>query len=122
MILLNFIIFPVDLPIQTDITAQIFHAFKAGNAKILTKEFADHVALTINKEDNYYTKFQAGLFLSDFFRSNKITGVKEIQKKLSSTTHSYLVYELKTNNSSYRVFIRLTLVNKEYKISELRIE
>lgn len=107
---------------QSDISAQIFQSLRAGNAKELVKTFSDNISLTINKDENYYTKFQSEVTLADFFRANNVTSVKEIQKKLSTSNNSYLVYELKTSSKTFRVFIRVVESNKQYKISELRIE
>ncbi|MBE8715051.1 DUF4783 domain-containing protein [Sphingobacterium hungaricum] len=127
MLIVQFILFSLTgyslgYPFQSDISAQIYQSFRAGNAKELVKSFSDNISLTINKDENYYTKFQSEVTLADFFRANNVTSVKEIQKKLSASNNSYLVYELKTSNKTFRVFIRVVESNKQYKISELRIE
>lgn len=106
-----------------DITSNILTGFKNNDSKSISKHFASSLNLSINKEENVYTKFQAEMLLVDFFRNNKTVSVKNIQRAQSSdNSNKFLIYSLKTNVKSYRVFIKLLEVNGDIDISELRIE
>lgn len=97
-------------------------ALKEGDAKKLSAIFDNSVNLSIKREEGVFTKFQAELLLADFFRTNKVEELKEVQRANTSTT-SFVVFSFKTNAKSYRVFIKLVQANnKDFKIAEIRIE
>ncbi|MBD1425990.1 DUF4783 domain-containing protein [Sphingobacterium arenae] len=97
-------------------------ALKEGNAKKLAAIFDNSVNLSVKRDEGAFTKFQAELLLNDFFRTNKVDGLKEMQRANNSTT-SFVVFSLKTNSTNYRVFIKFIQPNnKEFKIAEIRIE
>jgi len=103
------------------VVEDISSALKVGNAKKLSNAFAGNLTLSVKKDDGTYTKFQAELLLEDFFRSNKVEQLKRLQC-VNNAPNSYIVFSLKTNKSTYRVFIKLSTVNKRFQVVELRIE
>ncbi|PRD48593.1 DUF4783 domain-containing protein [Sphingobacterium haloxyli] len=97
-------------------------ALKAGDAKKLAKIFDNSVHLSVKRDEGAFTKFQAELLLHDFFRTNKVDGLKEVQRANNSTA-AFAVFSLKTNSKNYRVFIKFVQSNnKEFKVAEVRIE
>src|SRR5690606_10997807 len=96
-------------------------AIKAGNSKKLRATFAGNLSLSIKRDEGTYTKFQAELLLNDFFRANKIEQVKELQK-VNNSSNSFVVYSLKSKGVTYRVFVKFELINRQFAVSELRIE
>lgn len=107
-------------PFET-VVATLTSALKTGSAKELSANFMNNVSLSLKRDERIYTRFQAELLLNDFFRSNKVTQIKELQRAKSST-NSFVVYSLRTNTSTYRVFVKLIESNNVYKVSELRVE
>lgn len=96
-------------------------ALKEGNAKKLGAIFDNSVNLSVKREEGAYTKFQAELLLNDFFRINKVNELKEVQRANNAST-SFVVFSLKANSKSYRVFLKFVQLNNEFKVAEIRIE
>ncbi|WP_229707645.1 DUF4783 domain-containing protein [Sphingobacterium alkalisoli] len=113
---------PLQSFVEGNIHADIYNGLKNGNSKTLSKHFASTLSLSINKEESVYSKFQAELVLNDFFRANKITELKHLQKVAGNSSNKYLIYSLKTIKKSYRVFVKLIDIKGDFTISELRIE
>ncbi|TJY62648.1 DUF4783 domain-containing protein [Sphingobacterium alkalisoli] len=116
------VIMPLQSFVEGNIHADIYNGLKNGNSKTLSKHFASTLSLSINKEESVYSKFQAELVLNDFFRANKITELKHLQKVAGNSSNKYLIYSLKTIKKSYRVFVKLIDIKGDFTISELRIE
>ncbi|MBD1421914.1 DUF4783 domain-containing protein [Sphingobacterium chuzhouense] len=105
-----------------DVVKNASVALKEGNAKKLSDIFDNSVNLSVQRDEGAFTKFQAELLLNDFFRTNKVDGLKEVQRANNSTT-SFVVFSLKANSKNYRVFIKfIQSNNKDFKVAELRIE
>lgn len=126
----GFIVFLLCLLVSTPAVAansfeealeKIASALKAGNAKNLANTFASSVNLSVKREDGVYTKFQAELLLEEFFRANKASQLKEVQR-VNNNSNSYLVFSLKAGNTTFRVFVKLVLADKDYEVVEMRIE
>ncbi|MBE8720988.1 DUF4783 domain-containing protein [Sphingobacterium pedocola] len=124
--LLKVFIFIVVITLQSfvvgDIHVDIYNGLKNNNSKALSQHFATTLSLSINKEESVYSKFQAELLLSDFFRMNKTVELKQVQKVSGNSISKHLIYNLKTAKKSYRVFVKLIDNRGEFNISELRIE
>lgn len=103
------------------VVEEISSSLKVGNAKKLSNVFSNNLTLSVKKDDGTYSKFQAELLLEDFFRSNKVEQLKRLQC-VNNAPNSYIVFSLKTAKSTYRVFIKLSSVNKRFQVVELRIE
>lgn len=104
-----------------EMAVQISTALKAGDAKNIGNTFAGSIHLSVKREDGVYTKFQAELLLADFFRSNKVVQIKEVQR-VNNDTNSYLVFSIKAGASTYRVFIKMLSTSKGFQVVEMRIE
>ncbi|WP_437921594.1 DUF4783 domain-containing protein [Sphingobacterium sp. LRF_L2] len=104
-----------------DLINNVSTSLKAGDAKRLSASFDQTINLSVKREEGVYTKFQAEVLLSEFFRSNKVLTIKELQR-VNSLANSFLVFSLKSNNSTYRVFFKIAQSDKEYRVTELRIE
>ena len=105
-----------------DVVKNTSTALREGDAKKLAAIFNSSVNLSIKKEEGVFTKFQAELLLNDFFRSNKVDGLKEEQRANNSSA-SFVVFSLRANAKNYRVFVKFIQANnKEFKIDEVRIE
>lgn len=119
MLLLPFLLFS---SFQSDVGLEILGAFKANNAKNVANFFGQNVSLSIKNDSGHYSKFQAEVILSDFFRLTKTSEVKQVLRTNSSNNSFYIVYQIKTNQGSYRVFVKLVQSGGDAQINELRIE
>ena len=107
---------------QTDVALELLGALKSNNAKNVANLFGQNISLSIKNDSGYYSKFQAEVMLSDFFRTSKTTEVKQVQRTNSSNNSFYIVYQIKTGQGSYRVFVKFNQSGGEAQINELRIE
>ncbi len=107
---------------QSDVGLELLGALKTNNAKSVAGMFGQNVSLSIKNDSGYYSKFQAEVILTDFFRSSKTTEVKQVQRTNRSNSSFYIVYQIKTNQGSFRVFVKFNQTGGEAQINELRIE
>ena len=107
---------------QGDVDNLLLEAFKSNNAKAIAELVGQNVSLAIKNDSGFYSKFQAEVILADFFRSNKTTQVKQVQRTNRSNNNFYIVYQVKSTNASYRVFAKFNQQNGVPTILELRIE
>lgn len=106
---------------SSEIDKSVALALKKGNAKELSKLFTSSIKLSIHKGEQIATKYQSELILDQYFKANKI---QKIQKSSVGTNsqNNCLIYDIRTQNKSVRIFVKVVkLKNTEY-ISELRIE
>ncbi len=108
-------------PSFDEVVTEIALALKTGNAKKVSNTFASMVNLSVKREEGSYTKFQAELLLDEFFRSNKVEQLKELQR-VNNSSNSYIVFSLKSNKSTYRVFVKLAQTNTKFQVVEMRLE
>lgn len=104
-----------------EVVKNVSDALKEGNAKKMGAIFDNNVNLSLKGDEGAYTKFQTELLLNDFFRTNKVNELKEVQRANNAST-SFVVFSLKTSSKSYRVFLKFVQSNKEIRIAEIRIE
>ena len=107
---------------QGDIDNLLLEAFKSNNSKAIADFFGQNISLSIKNDSGYYSKFQAEVILADYFRSNKTTEIKQVQRTNRSNNNFYIVYQLKSPNGTYRVFAKFNQQNGVPTILELRIE
>ncbi|MFZ4262691.1 DUF4783 domain-containing protein [Sphingobacterium sp. HJSM2_6] len=107
---------------QLDLSNEILESLRSGQAKNISKHFNTNVSLSLKNDAGFYSKFQGEMILSDFFRSNRISEVKLIQRTNKSNNSYYMVCQLKANHKGYRVFVKFNILDGESKITELRIE
>lgn len=108
--------------IQGDIVDAISTLFKSANSKEISKNFSPSVELTINEEEDVYTKAQAEQILRDFFTKN--TAVNSTVVHLINTNPNYRfgILSLSTKSGKFRVAITLKKTANTFFITELRIE
>lgn len=104
-----------------EIDKSVLTALEKGDAKELSKFFTSSIKISIHKNDQIATKYQSELILDHYFKENKLQDIKK--SSLANNSHgNCLIYDVKTQNKSVRVFVKIVkLKNSEY-ISELRIE
>ena len=105
-----------------EVVKNVSQSLKDADAKKLSTFFDNNVSLSLGRDEGSFTKFQAELLLSDFFQTNKVSELKEVQRANNAST-SFVVFSMKAGSKNYRVFVKFILAsNKVFKISEIRIE
>ncbi len=64
------------LPVTTGPIEKVGELFRQANVAELTKLFAANVEITMQNDENLYSKTQAGIILDKFFSQNKPVSVK----------------------------------------------
>lgn len=105
-----------------DISNDINQGLKNSNSKFIAKHFSSSINLSLNKEEQIVTRFQGELLLSDFFKQNKVVGLKRITAAGKDQSNRYFIYSIKTEKHSFRVIIKVIDLKGTVSISELRIE
>jgi hypothetical protein len=95
---------------------------RQGNVTELSKMFAANVELTIQNEDNVYSKTQAGVILDKFFSDNKPVSVKIFHKVNSNPKYQFAVIILNTQKGNYRITYTLKDTDGALLLIEMRVE
>lgn len=97
-------------------------AVKMGNATQLSKLFNSSVEIIINGEDKVYTKPQAQMVMSEFFKKNAPVDF-EIAHDSKREDSLFLIGNLKTrDNKTFRIIFLLREKNKATLIHQIRIQ
>jgi len=115
-----FIIFQFNIFSQS-IPENIIIAFQKGNSTMLLPFLNKNIELTIENNNNFYSKEQAELILKDFFNKNNITSFK-ITHQGEKNNALFFIGLLITNKGIYRVTAYLKTNNNQKFIHHLRIE
>ncbi|MCB0494826.1 MAG: DUF4783 domain-containing protein [Cyclobacteriaceae bacterium] len=92
---------------------------EVGNAHELIQFVYDKVDLNIDGEAGTYSNSQAEGVLKNFFKVNPPKTFRVNHEGTSQNGLVYAIGEYKTNESSYRVWIRLKKVNDQFMIHEM---
>lgn len=97
-------------------------AFNNADANLLITEFSDPIDLHLVNKKGLYSKQQALLILSDFFKAN--VGLVYTQKHEggSKSKSRFEIGELKNKEHQYRTYILYREQANSLQIIELRIE
>ncbi len=116
----------VDLRDADDLLGSISEELKAylkdGNAKNMAKYFGSNLTLSILGENGVYTKYQSEIMLGTFFNQHKPKVVKLTQASNANNGYQYFTFSLATEQTSYRVFVKIGAGSSNQLIEELRID
>jgi hypothetical protein len=116
------ILYMVPATVATDPIDKVAELMRQGNSRELSKIFASNVEITIENEDNIYSKIQAGLILDKFFSQNKPVSVKMLHKVNSNPNYLFGVLILNTQKGPFRIAYTLKDTEGNLMLIELRIE
>src|SRR3954467_2128357 len=88
---------------KADIVDDVANAIRSGNAKEISKYFADNVDLKVLEQENIYSKAQAELILKDFFEKHPVQEFTVVHKSQPKNESQFAIGTLKTTNGNYRV-------------------
>ncbi len=104
---------------QTDLFAPIRDAIKAGSAKEAVKSFNQSLDINLEGEIKTYSKAQAEFVLRDFFKKHSPTDFTIVHTGSSKGGLQYAIGNMKSNNETYSVLIRVKQVENVYLVHEI---
>jgi len=104
---------------QAEIFAPIREAIKAGSAKEAVKSFNQSLDINLEGEIKTYSKAQAEFVLRDFFKKHPPTDFTIVHTGSSKGGLQYAIGNLKSNNETYNVLIRVKQSGNEYLVHEI---
>jgi hypothetical protein len=104
---------------ESDTFTTISSYFQQNDYEKLSNQFAQNLDLTIGEIDGTYGKQQASVLMKAFLTNNKTISIKMKHQGASNERTHYAVYDLKTKNKNWSVYI---LLNKDSHIIQLQIE
>lgn len=107
---------------QGDIVDNIAQLFKSANAKEISKNFAPAVELSVNDNEDSYSKAQAEQILRDFFVKSPPVSSTVVHLINTNPNYRFGVLSLVTRSGKYRVAVTLKKTGNTFFITELRIE
>lgn len=102
---------------------EIAGSIRTGNAREVAKYMNNNIDLTIQNQEEVYSKAQAEVVLRDFFSKNPPKTFNLIHQGASKEGAKYAIGNLTTvNGTSFRVYIFLKHAGQSLLIHELRFE
>ena len=116
-------VFPVLAYGQTpDVADLVAAAIRSGNAKEISKYFADNVDLKVLEQENIYSKAQAELILKDFFAKHTVSEFTVVHKSQPKNDSQFAIGTLKTSDGTYRVHYLMKAAAGITTVTQFRIE
>jgi len=109
-------------PLQGDIVDNLSVLFKSANSKEISKNFSSSIELTLNDQEDVYSKAQAEQILRDFFTKNPPANSTVVHLINTNPNYRFGILSLSTKNGKFRVAISLKKAANAFLITELRIE
>jgi len=107
---------------QNNEVTRISAAFSTGNVNSISDLLLNNVDLTVEENDDIYSKAQASELLRSFFSRNAAVKFTVNHEGTSRTNDIYKIGTLITKTGSFRVTFFLKNEGGKYLIKELRIE
>lgn len=107
---------------QGDIVDNIAQLFKSANTKEISRNFAPAVELSVNDNEDSYSKAQAEQILRDFFIKSPPVNSTVVHLINTNPNYRFGVLSLITKSGKFRVAVTLKKTGNTFFITELRIE
>ncbi|WP_295792385.1 DUF4783 domain-containing protein [Mucilaginibacter sp.] len=122
LLYLPFLVIFYVIPTAAGPIEKVAELIRQGNVSELSKMFAANVEISMQSDDNVYSKVQAGLILDKFFSQNKPISVKIFHKVNSNPKYQFAVIILNTQKGPFRITYTLKDTDGTLVLIELRIE
>ncbi len=121
--LIAMLVCPPWLYAQESAEPNLFEAFRQSDANSISAYFNDNVEMALPTTDNFYSRQQARVLLSEFFKRNHVKQFN-IEHKGNRANSAFTIGTLVTEGGDYRVsFFARRSPKSTYKlIYQLRIE
>lgn len=100
---------------------EVVSAIKSGKASEVARYFDNTVEITLPEKSNSYSKSQAQLVLTDFFKSINVKNFEVIHKSENAGSQ-YCIGNLITDNGVFRTTIYMKQKGDKELVQELRFE
>ena len=100
----------------------IISAMKSGDASQLSNFFDAKVEISLNDEDEMYSKTEAADVMKRFFSNAKPSAFTKEHEGTSPSGANYCIGILKTTKGTFRVFIHAKAVSGKKIIQQIQIE
>lgn len=107
---------------QNDITGEVAGALKRGDAAAIAAQMMPQVELTLNGQDNNFTKADAQKALAAFFKDHPVTGFSIKHQGTSKLDDQYRIGDMTTQKGSFRVTFFMKKTGTTMQIRQLKIE
>lgn len=107
---------------QTNEVNKISACLNSGNSAGVSELFLNNIDLSVDGNDDVYSKAQAAQILRSFFERNAAVKFSMNHEGTSRTNDIYRIGTLATKTGTYRVTFFLKNESGRYLIKELRIE
>ncbi len=105
-----------------DLINEISNQFRQGNGKEIAKYFPSTVNLSLMNNENVYSKVQAEIILSNFFKNNQPRTSEVLHRLDNNPNYQHAVILLTTSNGDYRIAYSLKGNEDPLQLIEIRIE
>jgi hypothetical protein len=105
-----------------DINSDIAAAFRSGEAKQVSKFFADNVDMVVLDKEEVYSRSQAELILKGFFTKHAPKSFNIVHNGVSKNGSKFAIGSLVTANGNFKVTFFVKKEGDSYLIHQLRIE
>ena len=106
---------------NNEFPTEVITALSKGDAVKLNSYLNTNVELVVGQQNDVFSKPQASGIISDFFKTNKISSFVVLHKG-DKEAASFMIGTLKSNISTYRVYILTRKTANRTVIQQLRIE
>lgn len=115
-------VLPAKLHAGDDIIDKISAALKSADASKVSEYFYSTINLEVGEIDGSYSKKQAEMIVSDFFKKEPIKSFEIKHQGSSDDGSKYIIGNYKTVAKEYRVYILLKKQNDTFLIHHLQFE
>jgi hypothetical protein len=106
-----------------DVYSDITNAIRSGEARSVSVYFNNTVDMTINNNEDVYSKIHAEQVLKEFFKKNTPKSFTLIHKGVSKEGSKYAIGNMAASNGTkYRVYLFIKQVGSKELIQEIRFE
>lgn len=107
---------------QSKLATDVGALLKSGNAKDLAAVFTGNITLSVNDNEDVYSRAQAELVVKEFFAKNKPSAFRIIHNGTSKTGMEYIIGNMDTATGQKRVSYYISVTADKALVKELRIE
>jgi len=99
----------------------VVNALRSGDAAGIAKYFDNTVEITLPAKSNSYSRNQAEVILTDFFKNNPVKSF-DVLHKGENAGSQYCIGTLATKNATYRTTVFMKQKNGKHTLQEIRFE
>lgn len=105
-----------------NILNDIATAIGSNDVEKISTYINSNVDITIDDNDDTYSKEQAKAILSEYLDSNPIKSIKLLHNGASGSNTQYAIASASTKNGTYRVYMLIAKESESFQLVELRFE